>query len=60
MVELAVFCEDRGHEVFTRALVSRLARELDVEVAIKAVSAARGVTDVVDVKDHLFVKPDAH
>lgn len=42
MVELAVFCEDRGHEIFTRALVSRLARELAIEVTINAISAARG------------------
>ncbi|TMQ07949.1 MAG: DUF4276 family protein [Deltaproteobacteria bacterium] len=42
MAELAVFCEDRGHEVFTRALVSRLANDLEIEVAITAVSASRG------------------
>jgi len=42
MAELAVFCEDRGHEVFTRALVSRLANDLEIEVMIKAISAARG------------------
>lgn len=42
MAELAVFCEDRGHEVFTRALVSRLARDLAIEITITAISASRG------------------
>jgi hypothetical protein len=42
MVDLAVFCEDRGHEVFTRALVSRLAGELEIDIAINAISASRG------------------
>ena len=42
MAELAIFCEDRGHEVFTRALVSRLASDLGIEVAITAISASRG------------------
>lgn len=42
MAELALFCEDQGHEVFTRALVSRLANELQVEIAVTAISAARG------------------
>lgn len=41
MAELAVFCEDRGHEVFTRALVSRLANEIKIEIAITAISASR-------------------
>jgi hypothetical protein len=42
MAELAVFCEDRGHEVFTRALVSRIADDLELEIKITAISASRG------------------
>lgn len=42
MAEPAVFCADRGHEVFTRALVSRLAHDLEIEITVTAVSAARG------------------
>ena len=41
-VRVELFCEDRGHELFVRALVSRLAGELAVPVELTATSARGG------------------
>jgi hypothetical protein len=42
MVDVALFCEDRGHELFTRALVTRLAAEVGIEAHVRTVSATGG------------------
>ena len=42
MAELALFCEDRGHELFTRAIINRLAEEAGIAVNIRVISASRG------------------
>jgi hypothetical protein len=39
---IAVFCEDRGHELFVRSLLERLAKEGGLEVVVTAVSARGG------------------
>lgn len=42
MAELALFCEDRGHESFTRAIAQRLAGEVGISLDIRVISASRG------------------
>jgi hypothetical protein len=42
MADFALFCEDRGHELYVRALVGRLTREAEVDVRLRTISASRG------------------
>jgi hypothetical protein len=42
MAELALFCEDRGHELFARAITNRLAEEAGITVNIRVIRASRG------------------
>jgi len=42
MAELALFCEDRGHELFTRAITHRLADEVGIAIDIRVINASRG------------------
>ena len=42
MAELALFCEDLGHELFTRAITHRLAEEVGIKANIHVISASRG------------------
>jgi hypothetical protein len=42
MAELALFCEDRGHELFASAITHRLAEEAGITVDIRVISASRG------------------
>jgi hypothetical protein len=42
-LRLDLFCEDAGHEEFGRAAVERVARDQEVEVSIRVVSARAGL-----------------
>lgn len=41
-VRISVFCEDRGHELFVRALVRRLAAELEISTEVEFRSSSGG------------------
>lgn len=42
-LRLDLFCEDVGHEAFARAIAERLSSELEVDLAIRVVSARAGL-----------------
>src|ERR1041385_8343267 len=46
MPEVSLFGEDAGHEAVLKALLARLAREYGVELRIRTLSAAGGITRV--------------
>jgi hypothetical protein len=39
---LALFCEDRGHEQYVRALVARLSQQIDMDLSVSVPSARGG------------------
>lgn len=46
-IDVALFCEDRAHEQFVRALVARIAREISVPVEINPVTVRGGFGRVI-------------
>jgi hypothetical protein len=47
VIQCSIFCEDRGHELFVRALLARLAAERDIEPSIDIRNASGGAGEAV-------------